>query len=144
MTIASVFNPIGPSLMLVSGVGASFGLNAGLLFIPGIVGAQAPGQARAARRLPVSFFWLALGIVIWIVHRCARPRHTFFQVRTEARNETRLAEFGFRQSAFATQLFPDGRMRPPLGDYSFSNCLAITSRWISLVPSPMVQSFTSR
>ena len=26
----------------------------------------------------------------------------------------------------------------------FSNCRAITSRWISLVPSPMVHSFTSR
>ncbi len=29
-------------------------------------------------------------------------------------------------------------------DQSFSSCRAITSRWISLVPSPMVQSFTSR
>jgi hypothetical protein len=28
--------------------------------------------------------------------------------------------------------------------HPFSNCLAITIRWISLVPSPMVQSFTSR
>ena len=28
--------------------------------------------------------------------------------------------------------------------YSFSNCLAITSLCISLVPSPMVHSFTSR
>ncbi len=27
---------------------------------------------------------------------------------------------------------------------SFNNCRAITSRWISLVPSPMVHSFTSR
>ena len=28
--------------------------------------------------------------------------------------------------------------------YSFSNCRAMTRRWISLVPSPMVQSLTSR
>ena len=27
---------------------------------------------------------------------------------------------------------------------SFNNCLAITSLWISLVPSPIVHSFTSR
>jgi len=27
---------------------------------------------------------------------------------------------------------------------SFNNCLAITNRWISLVPSPIVHSFTSR
>jgi hypothetical protein len=32
-----------------------------------------------------------------------------------------------------------------IGGYQlFSNWRAITSRWISLVPSPMVQSFTSR
>jgi hypothetical protein len=29
-------------------------------------------------------------------------------------------------------------------DYSFSNCRAITNRWISLVPSPIVHNFTSR
>jgi hypothetical protein len=30
------------------------------------------------------------------------------------------------------------------GGHDFRSCLAITRRWISLVPSPMVQSFTSR
>jgi hypothetical protein len=29
-------------------------------------------------------------------------------------------------------------------DQSFSNWRAITNRWISLVPSPMVHNFTSR
>jgi len=33
---------------------------------------------------------------------------------------------------------------PMLPAQSFSSCRAITSRWISLVPSPIVQSFTSR
>src|SRR5579872_3554468 len=32
----------------------------------------------------------------------------------------------------------------PIGHQSFSSWRAITRRWISLVPSPMVQSFTSR
>ena len=36
------------------------------------------------------------------------------------------------------------RSRTPVRHQSFSNCRAITRRWISLVPSPMVQSFTSR
>jgi hypothetical protein len=31
-----------------------------------------------------------------------------------------------------------------MGHESFNNWRAITSRWISLVPSPMVHSFTSR
>lgn len=37
MTLASIFNPISPSLILLSGAGAFFGLNAGLLRVPGIV-----------------------------------------------------------------------------------------------------------
>ena len=32
----------------------------------------------------------------------------------------------------------------PIRHQLFRSCRAITSRWISLVPSPMVQSFTSR
>ena len=38
MTVASVFNPFGPSLILLSGAGASFGLNAGMLFLPAMIG----------------------------------------------------------------------------------------------------------
>ena len=64
MTIASVFNPISPSLILVSGVGASFGLNSGLLFIPGMIAGNARSQALVTRPIPFSFFWLALGLVV--------------------------------------------------------------------------------
>jgi len=64
MTIASVFNPISPSLILPSGAGASFGLNAGLLFLPGIIAGDASGtQGAAARAMPFSFLWLALAVV---------------------------------------------------------------------------------
>lgn len=62
MTIASVFNPIGPSLILPSGVGPSFGLSAGLLFLPGIVAAHARSRPRIAHPMPFSFSWLALGL----------------------------------------------------------------------------------
>jgi len=64
MTIASVFNPISPSLILMSGVGASFGLNSGLLFLPGMVAANTRGHALATRSLALSFFWVVLAIVI--------------------------------------------------------------------------------
>ncbi len=63
MTVASVFNPISPNLILPSGVGASFGLSAGLLFLPGIVAGHAHGQARAARPMQFSAYWVAAGLV---------------------------------------------------------------------------------
>ncbi|MGD0213040.1 MAG: hypothetical protein ABSB87_07395 [Terriglobales bacterium] len=64
MTIASVFNPISPSLILMSGVGASFGLNCGLLFLPGIVAADTRSHTSVTRSLELSFFWIVLAIVI--------------------------------------------------------------------------------
>src|SRR5581483_11888645 len=65
MTFASVFNPISPSLILLSGAGVSFGLNSGVLFIPGIVAAAtAHSQTRASRPLQFNFLWFALAIVI--------------------------------------------------------------------------------
>ena len=38
----------------------------------------------------------------------------------------------------------DHTAREAVGCHWPSSCLAMTSRWISLVPSPMVTSFTSR
>jgi hypothetical protein len=64
MTIASIFNPISPSLILLSGAGASFGLNSGLLFLPGIVAAHARSQAPVTRSMPFNVIWFALGIAI--------------------------------------------------------------------------------
>ena len=63
MTVASIFNPISPSLILLSGVGASFGLNSGLLFLPGIVAGNARSQSLVTRPMPLSFSWLALALV---------------------------------------------------------------------------------
>jgi hypothetical protein len=64
MTIASVFNPIGLSLILLSGAGASFGLNFGLLFLPGIVAANARSQTLVTRPMPFNVFWFALGLAV--------------------------------------------------------------------------------
>lgn len=64
MTIASIFNPISPSLILLSGAGASFGLNVGLLFIPEIVHAKARGQTLGTCPMPFSLFWFVLGVVV--------------------------------------------------------------------------------
>jgi hypothetical protein len=64
MTIASVFNPISPSLILMSGVGASFGLNAGLLFLPNMVVANECHQTPVTCPMPFSPFWFTLGIFV--------------------------------------------------------------------------------
>jgi hypothetical protein len=69
MTAASIFNPYSPSLILLSGAGASFGLNAGLLFVPGLVGGRmADGRAAknssAGSAVPMSYAWVAVAIVI--------------------------------------------------------------------------------
>jgi hypothetical protein len=64
MTIASIFNPIGPKLILLSGASASFGLNFGLLLLPGIVAANARSQTLVTRPIAFNFFWFALGLVV--------------------------------------------------------------------------------
>jgi len=78
MTIASIFNPISPSLILLSGVGASFGLNSGLLFLPGMVAGNARSQTFITRPMPFSFFLVSPGRRrLRIFHRYPRPWHTF-------------------------------------------------------------------
>jgi hypothetical protein len=64
MTIASVFNPFGPSLILLSGAGASFGLNAGMLFLPRMIDGTPQNQVPGTRSMPFSLFWFVLALVI--------------------------------------------------------------------------------
>lgn len=73
LTLASVFNPFSPKLILISGIGASFGLFPGLLFIPRRV------ETRIARASqfsvletsspPTSFsaLWVGAAIVVGLV-----------------------------------------------------------------------------
>jgi hypothetical protein len=64
LTVASIFNPIGPSLILVSGVGASFGLNCGFLFVPPIIAGNATYRGAGEGRIPFSALWLIVSVLI--------------------------------------------------------------------------------
>ena len=63
MTVASMFNPIGPSLILLSGAGASFGLTWGLLMIGGMVDAGDASQ-RASDYVHRDVRWLVAAAVV--------------------------------------------------------------------------------
>lgn len=63
MTLAAIFNPISPALILLSGVGASFGLNCGLLFLPGIVANHTASQTVLTCPIPLRLFWIVLAIL---------------------------------------------------------------------------------
>jgi hypothetical protein len=64
LAVASIFNPISPSLILGSGVGPAFGLNCGLLFVPPIIAGHATYHGAGDGRIPFSAFWLILSLVI--------------------------------------------------------------------------------
>lgn len=64
MTLAAIFNPISPALILLSGIGASFGLNCGLLFLPGIVAHHAGAQTVLSCPIPFRLFWIVLAVVV--------------------------------------------------------------------------------
>ena len=64
LTAASIFNPISPSLILVSGIGASFGLNCGFLFLPPIIARNATYHGVGEGRIPFSAVWSTLSVFI--------------------------------------------------------------------------------
>jgi hypothetical protein len=64
MTIASIFNPISPSLILLSGAGASVGLNVGLLLLPAMVADKTRRQALVTRPMPFSVLWFTVALVV--------------------------------------------------------------------------------
>jgi hypothetical protein len=64
LTVASIFNPIGPSLIMGSGVAAAFGLNCGILFVPPIISRNATYHGAGEGRIPFSAFWLILSVII--------------------------------------------------------------------------------
>ena len=64
LTVASIFNPISPSLILVSGMGASFGLNCGFLFLPPIIAQNATYHGVGEGRIPFSALWLIVSVII--------------------------------------------------------------------------------
>jgi hypothetical protein len=64
LTVASIFNPISPSLILVSGIGASFGLNCGFLFLPPIIARNTTYRGVGEGRIPFSALWLVASVLI--------------------------------------------------------------------------------
>jgi hypothetical protein len=64
LTVASIFNPISPSLILVSGIGASFGLNCGFLFLPPIIVRNATYHGVGEVRIPFSASWLIVSVFV--------------------------------------------------------------------------------
>ena len=68
LTIASLFNPISPSLIFLSGMGASFGLSAGLLFVPGIIERRIPAAPDVpSTPTAPSVVWVSAAVVVGIV-----------------------------------------------------------------------------
>src|SRR5208283_127454 len=67
LTIAAAFNPISRSLILISGIGASFGLNFGFLLLPGIVATAERGAPGSNTPIPFSPRWLILSLAISLV-----------------------------------------------------------------------------
>ena len=61
--LASVFNPVGPAMILTSGVAASLGLTFGLLIVAG--GSFSP-PVRPSEALPLqrSWSWIVVGLVV--------------------------------------------------------------------------------
>jgi hypothetical protein len=62
LTLASILNPISPSLILISGIGASFGLNFGFLLLPDYVACKAQSKGAATSRVPFSAYWLVVAL----------------------------------------------------------------------------------
>ena len=61
---ASVFNPVGPSLILGSGAGASFGLTFGLVLVPRILEDKTEQQSSSGTSLQFSWGWLLAAIFV--------------------------------------------------------------------------------
>jgi hypothetical protein len=68
MTVAAVFNPISPILILLSGAAASFGSSCGLINIPGMAGQRSGTEEETgitpAQVLPPSRAWIAAAIPV--------------------------------------------------------------------------------
>jgi hypothetical protein len=60
---AAVFNPVGPSLILASGAGASLGLTFGLLLVPRMIEAETE-QRTVAQFLPLNWSWIIVAVLV--------------------------------------------------------------------------------
>lgn len=67
LVAASAFNPIGPSLILLSGVSSGFAAMAGLTAVPTLVENRAGRRALGAATISFSAGWVGAGLVVAIV-----------------------------------------------------------------------------
>jgi hypothetical protein len=65
MIIASIFNPLGPWLILMSGAGASLGLTWGLLLVRPML-RNARGASESSTTLPLEPAWILLAVVVGV------------------------------------------------------------------------------
>jgi hypothetical protein len=63
----SALNPIGPSLILTSGVSSGFGAMAGLAILPSLVDNQTSQDHSAGQTLPFSLGWCVAGAIVALV-----------------------------------------------------------------------------
>lgn len=66
MTLASIFNPFSRSLILLSGIGASFGLTWGLLLIPSMIPQRSSSAGANSRVLAFSWKWTGVAALVGI------------------------------------------------------------------------------
>jgi hypothetical protein len=64
LTVASIFNPIGPSLILLSGVSSGFAAMAGLTAIPRFVEVRTQGYETGGHVLARGTAWMVTGVVV--------------------------------------------------------------------------------
>jgi hypothetical protein len=67
LVAGAALNPIGPQLIVSSGVSSGFGAMAGLALVPRLVGARTKGSPTAAAALPFSVPWVAAGVLIALI-----------------------------------------------------------------------------
>jgi hypothetical protein len=63
----SALNPIGPSLILLSGVSSGFGAMAGLLMVPRLVEARAIAPASPTSPIAFSPGWMTAGVLVAVL-----------------------------------------------------------------------------
>lgn len=67
LVAASALNPIGPSLILVSGVSSGFAAMAGLTVVPRLVEGRVADAGNAGGGVPYSATWVVAGLVVAVV-----------------------------------------------------------------------------
>jgi hypothetical protein len=67
LVLGSAFNPIGRDLILVSGMGVSFGLTVGLLLVPGILESDVKQPGWTSRVLEFQPAWIVVALVVGVV-----------------------------------------------------------------------------